>query len=1164
MVCTNCGTDNKPTRRFCRECGHPLSVVCSGCGAPNDPADNFCGECGKALDGKKPEHSDDGIAALDRDPHERRFVAVLFADLVGFTQFSEARDPEVVRAALTTYFDRARDVITKYGGDVEKFIGDAVMAVWGATVAHEDDAERAVRAGLELTDMVSHLGDELDGGHLSLRVGVLCGEASVAPSSPEQGFVVGDLVNTASRLQSIAEPGTVVVGEAAYRMLGDAIQFEPLGEHTVKGKAAPVAIWRAVQVKTDRTQHAGSGRLEPAFVGREEELHLLKDALHATERAGRARLISIVGEAGIGKTRLAWELRKYVSGLARHVSWLDGRSPAYDQGLTFWALGEMVRQRAGIAETDDPLRSRTKLRTAVAEYVPSPADQEWIEPRLAALLGLDEAPSGEGSEFFAAVRSFFQSIAERNTTLLVFEDFHWADAGLIEFVSELVERSPRHPILVLTLARPDLLDRSPGWGAGRRNFTAAHLGPLADDDMAELVTGMVQGIAEELVSEVNKRATGIPLYAVELVRMLIADGDLVMQDGECCIPTRDLSAIRVPDTVRAVIGARLDRLPPDTRSLLQDAAVLGGAFTSTGLGAMAGLDATQLEELLEPLVHRELLEFESDSRSPQRGQYRFVQGMIREVAYGRLTRDERRVRHIRAAEFFAARGELELAGAVADHYMAAQRVTDAADDAEALAAEATTAVSEAAERAAGLHSHAQALAMIEHALAFTTDPQAEATLWQRASRSAGALAQHETAIGYAYRALDWYREHGGPVDIANGAALVGGELCNAFRPSEAIEVLEPIVSADSALSEPAVVTAGAGLARAYLMALRDEEAAEMCERVIGPAERFGLTLTVVDTLITRGTALGNLGRMHEAIALLQGATRDAQDHDLPLAEMRAANNLGYLLAYDDHVGAMNACRTGMEQANRLGDVRFIGSFTGAVAAYLDRDGRFDEGKALRDEVRDRHELPANSLLWYELCDLTARVERGDASAVDPAYDAVLRYVDDANPQSQASVLGARARLNILTGHFDAAYDDVMSVDQAHRFSDHLGIAMIAAAMLGDIERLEVVAEELGASPMRGRMLGAMDSAVSGALAALHRRTDEAVAGFSRALAFRFLRLDRANLQALFATLVGREVPEARKSSDAAFEVFTEAGATAYLDLYAAGMPPSDAQRAAGD
>jgi len=1162
MVCANCGSENEPTRRFCRDCGHPLSPVCPGCGALNDPSDRFCGECGRALQGPRIEDSADEAATLDRDPHERRFVVVLFADLVGFTQFSEARDPEVVRAALTAYFDRARDIIQRFGGDVEKFIGDAVMAVWGATVTHEDDAERAVRAGLELTDMVARLGDELDGGGLSVRVGVLSGEASVAPASPEQGFVVGDLVNTASRLQSIAEPGTVVVGDATYRMLRDAIQFEPRGQHSLKGKTDPATVWLAVRAM-DRAQRARGSGLEPVFVGRKEELRLLKDALHATERVGRARLVSIIGEAGIGKTRLAWELRKYAGGLAREIHWHDGRSPAYDQGLPFWALGEMVRQRAGIAETDNPLRSRTKLRTAVAEYVPSTADQEWIEPRLAALLGLDKAPTGERGEFFAAIRSFFQNIAERGTTLLVFEDFHWADAGLVEFVRELVESSPRHPILVLTLARPDLLDVAPGWGAGRRDFTSAHLGPLTDAEMTALVAGVVQGISEDLIAAINERANGIALYAIELVRMLIADGDLVNQDDVCCIPTRDLSTIRVPDTVRAVVGARLDRLPSDTRELLQDAAVLGAAFTQAGLAAVAGLDGGRLLELLEPLVHRELLEFENDPRSPERGQYRFVQSMIREVAYERLTRDERRVRHIRAAEFFAEMDDSELAGAVASHYVAAHSVTDVADQATALTAEATATLSDAAERAAGVHSHAQALAMIEQALAFTTDPPEMAALRQRAARSASALARHEDAIGYANQALDWYREHGESADVASAAALVGEELCHAFRATEAIEVLEPIVGTELAIHEPANVAAGAELARAYLMALRDEDAARMSDRVIGPAERFNLIPTIVDALITRGTALGNLGRMYEAIALLQGATRYAQDHHLPLAEMRAANNVGHLLAYDDHVGAMDACHTGMELANRLGDVRFIGAFTWAVAEYLDRDGRFDEGQALRDEVRDRIELPASSLLWYEHTDLTSRVERGDTSALDAAYEAARRAVDNANPQSQASAPATRATLNVLEGCFQAAYDDVMSIDEAHRLPDHLAVAMVAAAMLGNIDLLKVVAEALDSSPARGRVLGSLRSAVSGALAALRGRTEEAVAGFSDALSFRYLRLDRANLQALFATLVGREVPEAREASDAAFEVLTEAGAIAYLDLYAAGMPPVETQRAAG-
>ncbi len=1163
MVCINCGSDNKPTRRFCHNCGEALPSVCAGCGASNDPSDRFCGECGRALGSARVARADDAAGELHRDPHERRFLAVLFADLVGFTPFSEARDPEDVRAVLTEYFGRAREVITRFGGTVEKFIGDAVMAVWGATVAHEDDAERAVRAGLELADVVVRLGAELDGEDLALRVGVLTGEASVSAATPEQGLVVGDLVNTASRLQSVAPPGSVVVGDPTYRMLRNAVQFEPLGEHSLKGKADPVAVWRAVRLRTDRTPRHGARPWEPPFVGRKEELHLLKDALHATERTGRSRLVSIVGEAGIGKTRLAWEFRKYVGGLAGDIYWHDGRSPAYEEGIAFWALGEMVRHRAGIAETDDPLRTRTKLRTAVADYVPSLADREWIEARLAALLGLDSPPTGDRREFFAAVRRFFQHVSERGTAVLVFEDFQWADAGLIDFVNELVERSPRHPIFVLTLARSDLLDRAPGWGSGRRDFTSSHLGPLTNEEMAELVMGMVQDIGEDLLTTINERASGIPLYAVELVRMLMADGVLVMDNERCCTPTQDLSTIRMPDTVRAVVEARLDRLPSDRRSLLQDAAVLGASFTRAGLTAMSGLDPDRLEALLEPLVHGELVEFDSDPQSPERGQYHFVQSMIRDVAYGRLTREERRVRHLRAAEFFAQLGEIELAGAVASHLMSARRVTSDSDDATALAAMAASALAEAADRAARVHSHAQVLETIEQALAITVDPVEKARLRQRAARSASALALHDAAIDHASSALDWYRDRGDSIEIAGAAELVGDVLCSAFRPGPAIEVLEPVLASQPTLSDPAVITAGAQLARAYLMALRDAEAATMADRVMGPAERCDLTPTIVDTLITRGTALGNLGRMHEAIALLEGASTMAANGDLPTAQMRAANNVGHLLAYQDHFGAMKACRTGMELADRLGDVRFVGAFTWAVAAYLDRDGRYEEAQALRDDVRDRYDLPESSLLWYELTDLAIRVERGDVTAIDAAFDVVRRAVDDANPQSQAAVPLVRAKLDLLTGQIADAYDAVMSVAAAHRSPEHLALATVGAGMLRDADRLEVLSAAVASSPAHGRMLASVASALAGARAALRGHTDEAVARFSGALAFDYLRLDRASLQALFATLVGRDVPEGREASNAAFETFAEVGANAYLDLYAAGLPSAKDTQAAG-
>jgi class 3 adenylate cyclase/tetratricopeptide (TPR) repeat protein len=1143
-----------------------LPIVCPRCGTTNEPADRFCGGCGASLDPAVVDTSGPGTTDdrdLDRYLHERRFVVVLFADLAGFTTYTEARDPEVVRNAMTAYFDRARDVIVRFGGVVEKYIGDAVMAVWGATVTHEDDAERAVRAGLELVDVVSQLGDELDLGELSVRVGVLSGEASVAPATPEQGLVVGDLVNSAARLQAIAEPGTVVVGDATYLMLQHAVDFEPLGEHHLRGKAEPMAVWRAIRVTTDRTPRTRTGALEPPFVGRDEELRLLKDALHATERAGRARLVSIVGEAGIGKSRLAWEFRKYVGGVAGDVYWHEGRSPAYDQGLTLWALGEMVRQRAGIAETDDALRSRTKLRTAVTEYVRVPADQEWIEPRLAALLGLNESPTGDQTEFFAAIRSFFHSVAERSTTVLVFEDHHWADTGLLDFVVELVERSPRHPILVLTLARPDLLDRSPGWGAGRRNFTSSHLGPLSEFEMTDLVAGMVSGAGRELTSAIVQRANGIPLYAVELVRMLIADGALELDDGACCTPTRDLSTIRVPDTVRAVIGARLDRLPAATRSMLQDAAVLGTAFTGAALSAMSSADVDEVEGLLEPLVHREVLELESDPRSPERGLYRFVQSMIREVAYERLTRDERRVRHLRAAKYFTELGEPELVGAVAGHFMAAHRMTNDPHDAEVLAADAVAALTDAADRAARLHSHAQSLALLEHALAFATDPETKARLWQRGATSASALAHHETAVSYAYRAYDWFAEHGSPHDVAAAAALVGNQLCHAFRAPEAIDVLEPIAAVDPDFDEAGVVVAASELARAYLMALRDADAADLADRVMGPAERFRLVPTIVDTLITRGTALGNLGRMHEATALLEAAKRHAKERDLSSAELRATNNLAHLLAYDDHGAALETCRSGMELANRLGDVRFMGSFTWAVAAYLDRNGSYEEAQALRDQVRDRIELPAASIRWYELTDLMMRIERGDVTAFDAAHEALDRSLDDADPQSQASVPGIRAVVDNFRGRFEEAFESVMRIEPTYRQPDHLMVALVAATLLRDVHRLEAVADAIAACRITGRMVDALRNAARGASAAMHDETTSAVAAFGEGLAFGWLRVDRAVIASIFAASAGVDVPEARRARDDAFAVFSDVGASGFLRMFSAVMPTSQDQSAAG-
>src|SRR5918911_1563049 len=620
MLCPNCQTENEPGRKFCGECGSPLARVCPSCGAANTPTVKFCGECGTALTSatSAPARESGSVPAgpsvtgISQVPAaERRLVSVLFADLVGFTTLSEHRDPEEVRELLSRYFDTARELIARYGGVVEKFIGDAVMAVWGAPVAHEDDPERAVRAGLELVDAVTALGAEVGAPDLRLRAGVLTGEAAVTLGAQGQGMVAGDLVNTASRLQSAAAPGTVLVGESTYHAARKAIAFDDAGEHVLKGKELPVRAWRATRVVAGHQGFRKAETLEPPFVGRDDELRLIKDLVHTVAREKRPRLVSVLGIGGIGKSRLAWEFFKYIDGLVDTIYWHQGRSPAYGEGVTFLALGEMVGMRARIAETEDPLSSRHKLSATVDEYISDPEERRWVEPNLAHLLGLEQQAPSEREELFAAWRTFFERIADQGPTVMVFEDLQWADAGLIDFIEHVLEWSRSHPILIVTLARPELMDKRPNWGAGQRNFISLYLEPLPDEAMRELLLGLACDLPEPALAQILERAEGVPLYAVEMVRMLVDQGRLARDDGSYRL-TGELLHLDIPDSLHGLIASRLDVLAPQHRSLLQDAAVLGKTFTLEALGAVSDKAAEGLEPLLKELVRKELLVVDLD------------------------------------------------------------------------------------------------------------------------------------------------------------------------------------------------------------------------------------------------------------------------------------------------------------------------------------------------------------------------------------------------------------------------------------------------------------------------------------------------------------------------------------------------------------------------
>ncbi|HSM37900.1 MAG TPA: adenylate/guanylate cyclase domain-containing protein, partial [Candidatus Limnocylindrales bacterium] len=579
LICASCGTPNEAGRKFCGECGTQLAVSCAACGTANPPGMKFCGECGAGLGGEEAARAAPSAATpsagigADAGPAggaERRLVTVLFNDLVGFTTASESRDAEDTRELLSRYFETATEIIERHGGTVEKFIGDAVMAVWGAPTAHEDDAERAVRAGLELVAAVAALEPE---HRLRARAGLLTGEAAVTIGATNQGMVAGDLVNTASRLQSAAEPGTVLVGESTYRAAGGAIAFERVEDQQLKGKALPVAAYRAVAVVARRGGRGRTAALEPPFVGRDEELRLLKDLFHATAREGKARLVTVSGQAGIGKSRLGWELEKYLDGVVDEVYWHEGRSPSYGDGISYWALVEIIRARSGVAEGMPAPEARALLDAMLDEHVPDSAERRWIEPRFAALLGVEPMPSESREQLFAAWRTFFERMAEKMTVILVFRDLQWADQGLLDFIEHLLTWARSSPIYVLAEARPELFERRPGWGSGVRSATSVQLDPLQPEQMAQLLTGLVPGLPEQAVQAIVGRAEGVPLYAVETLRMLEDRGVLRPEDDHYLLDG-ELPELTVPETLHALIAARLDALNPDDRAVATTASVL--------------------------------------------------------------------------------------------------------------------------------------------------------------------------------------------------------------------------------------------------------------------------------------------------------------------------------------------------------------------------------------------------------------------------------------------------------------------------------------------------------------------------------------------------------------------------------------------------------------
>jgi class 3 adenylate cyclase len=585
-------------------------ITCANCGQENPAHAKFCLACGRELG-----------AAAPRE--ERRVVSVIFVDLVGFTAQSDKRDPEDVQAVLGPYHDCARREIESFGGSVEKFIGDAVMGVFGAPTAYGDDAERAARAALAVRD-------SLRGLDLQFRIAVNTGEALVTlDARPEHGeaMVAGDVVNTAARLQHAAPVNGIVVGAETHRSTRDAIVYEPLDAVAARGKADAVEAWLAVEASTQVGERRSS---RAPLVGRTRELDVLRGIWERTAAERRPHLVTVLGQAGVGKTRLATEFSGMVEELGGQT--IRGRSLPYRESSAYFAFALQVKQLCGIYETDSQEVGLRKLREHVEAMVGAGSDE--VTEHLAILLGLDPEHSAADREtLFFSVRVFIEAVARDRPTMLVFEDLHWADSSLLDLIELLAARLRDLPIFILALARPDLLDARPAWGGGLAQYSALPLEPLSAEESRALAHHLLADGASDAVAE---NAEGNPLFIEQLAATMLessAGGRLAL-----------------PNSIRGLLAARLDALPANERSLLLDAAVVGKTFWRGALEAMG--DGEELGELLGALERRDLVRRDTVSGFEGDRQYSFTHVLIRDAAYDLLPRARRRERHAQVAQFF--------------------------------------------------------------------------------------------------------------------------------------------------------------------------------------------------------------------------------------------------------------------------------------------------------------------------------------------------------------------------------------------------------------------------------------------------------------------------------------------------------------------------------
>jgi class 3 adenylate cyclase/tetratricopeptide (TPR) repeat protein len=962
MTCADCGTTLPSGAKFCAECGTPVAAACRACGTELLPGQKFCPQCGTptappaAAGGSAPTGS---VAAAPLA--ERRMTSVLFGDLVGFTTLSESRDPEEVRELLGRYFDTARGIIARYGGTIEKFIGDAVMAVWGVPTAHEDDAERAVRAGIDLTESVAAFGESVGAPGLAMRVGIVTGEVAVTIGATGQGMVAGDAVNTASRVQAKADPGTVWVDAQTRSLTGGSIDFAEAGTHELKGKSEPVELFAATAVMGGVGGERSTDRVQAPLVGRRREISVLKEMFHVAEEERRPRLVILSGDAGVGKTRLGWELENYIDGLSAEVLWHRGRCLAYGDGVAFSALTAAVRGRIGAGEDDAEPAVRDKLTASLGTYVPDEAERSRLFRVLSSLVGLSGASAGlTRPELFSGWLTWFERLSQHDgdPVVWVVDDAHYADDGLLDFIEHLATVA-QTPLLIVLLARPELLARRPGLAALRR-ATVIGLETLSRTDVAALFDELVEGLPTDLRDALVDRAEGNPLFAIETVRAMhdqgLAVGGPTRRPGAVRVaPGVDaaaLGALAAPASLQLLVASRLDLLPPRERALLAAASVLGQTFGVAAAQAVSGMPGDELDEALHELVGRDLLTVVTDRLSAEEGQYAFVQSVVRTVAYQTQSKRDRLERHLAAVAHLEslADSDSELNTVISQHLRDAAGLIGLDDPQRTeIVSRLGTWLERSADRSVAVGAPGDALRALIEAIELADDAAHRIRLRIAAARAALSAGELEQCVELAMPVAAGDLGAAGD-QVAQAIFAVANALRVLGRLDDGWQLLEPYL--EPAAVEGMSAAVAAPLVRqvsVYLQSLgRLDEAAVSIDRALGFAEDSGDSREQAQSLIVMAIVHMIRGHTGLALAIYSYAAEFAREHQLVFELGMALGNMAAAGINRDPIGGLAAAEQSAELQEQAGFMPHLWVAMVNEAIILVNIGRWDELDAIVD------------------------------------------------------------------------------------------------------------------------------------------------------------------------------------------------------------------------